>query len=66
MLFQRRILILVIREAKAWEYANTRKGYWIMSNSPTLAKIFTNQFLKKFGYFSFTERYAQVINSSSN
>jgi group II intron reverse transcriptase/maturase len=52
-----------IKEAKAWEYANTRKGYWRISNSPILTRTFTNQLLKKFGYFSFTERYAQVIKS---
>jgi hypothetical protein len=54
---------LGIKEAKAWEYANTSKGYWRISNSPILARTFTNQFLKKLGYFSFTKRYAQVINS---
>jgi len=52
-----------IEESKAWEYANTRKGYWRISNSPILARTFTNKTLKKLGYFSFTERYAQVINS---
>ena len=54
---------LGIKEPKAWEYANTRKGYWRISNSPILARTFTNQLLKKLGYFSFTERYAQVINT---
>jgi RNA-directed DNA polymerase len=54
---------LGINESKAWEYANTRKGYWRISNSPILNRTFTNQRLKRLGYFSFTERYAQVINS---
>ena len=54
---------LGIDESKSWEYANTRKGYWRISNSPILARTFTNQRLKNLGYFSFTERYAQVINS---
>lgn len=54
---------LGIKESKAWEYANTRKGYWRISNSPILARTFTNERLKKLGYFSFAERYAQVINS---
>ncbi len=25
---------LGVEEQKAWEYANTRKGYWRISNSP--------------------------------
>nr|WP_230868991.1 group II intron maturase-specific domain-containing protein [Iocasia fonsfrigidae] len=38
---------LGIAESKAWEYANTRKGYWRISNSPILNRAFTNQRLKK-------------------
>jgi len=52
-----------IPKSKAWEYANTRKGYWRISNSPILNRTFTNKTLKTLGYLSFTERYAQVINS---
>jgi len=47
---------------KTWEYANTRKGYWRISNSPILALTFTNKRLKNLGYLSFTERYVQVAN----
>jgi len=32
---------LGINEYKAWEYANTRKGYWRISNSPILARTLT-------------------------
>jgi len=31
----------------AWEYANTRKGYWRISNSPILTLTFTNKRLIK-------------------
>ena len=48
---------------KAWEFANTRKGYWRISNSPILSRTFTNEVLKKSGYLSFTERYTKVTNS---
>jgi hypothetical protein len=48
---------------KAWEFANTRKGYWRISNSPVLASTLTNKFFNSLGYLSFTERYAQVTNS---
>lgn len=54
---------LGVDKYKAWEYANTRKGYWRISNSPILAKTLTNQKLKTLGYLSLTERYAQVTNS---
>jgi len=54
---------LGIEDSKAWEFANTRKGYWRTSNSPILSTTFTNKLLKQLGYLSFTERYAQVTNS---
>jgi hypothetical protein len=47
---------------RAWEHANTRKGYWRISNSPILALTFTNERLKNLGYLSFSERYTQVAN----
>jgi len=53
---------LGIDNSRAWEYANTRKGYWRISNSPILALTFTNKRLKNLGYLSFTERYTQVAN----
>lgn len=45
---------------KAWEYANTRKGYWRISNSPILARALTNERLKKQGFPTITERYLLV------
>ncbi|MDS1031008.1 group II intron reverse transcriptase/maturase [Bacillota bacterium LX-D] len=45
---------------KAWEYANTRKGYWRIANSPILARTLTNEFLRKIGLQSINERYSQV------
>jgi len=53
---------LGINNFRAWEYANTRKGYWRISNSPILALTFTNKRLKNLGYLSFTERYTQGAN----
>ena len=38
---------LGINEYKAWEYANTRKGYWRISKSPILSKTLTNKYLKE-------------------
>lgn len=45
---------------KAWEHANTRKGYWRTSNSPILATTITNTKLKKAGLVSLFEVYAKV------
>ena len=47
-------------KSKAWEYANTRKGYWRISNSPILAKTLTNEYLKKLGLTTISERYSLV------
>jgi RNA-directed DNA polymerase len=48
---------------KAWEYANTRKGYWRISNSPVLSRALTNEKLKKQGFPTITERYLKYIKS---
>lgn len=48
---------LGIDKYKAWEYANTRKGYWRISNSPILARTLTNKYLKEQGFITLTERF---------
>ena len=51
---------LGIDNSKAWEFANTRKGYWRISNSPILSRSLTNQYLKEMGFVTMSERYLQV------
>jgi len=51
---------LGIDEHKAWEFANTRKGYWRIANSPILSMSITNARLKKAGLTSLSEVYAGV------
>jgi len=51
---------LGIEKSKAWEYANTRKGYWRISNSPILSRSLNNQKLKDIGYIFFLDYYKQV------
>lgn len=46
--------------SKAWEFANTRKGYWRIANSPILQTTFTNEHLKNLGFQSIYERYSLV------
>lgn len=54
---------LGIDEYKAWEYANTRKGYWRISNSPILARTLSNKHLKEQGFITLTEKYLLLGNS---
>lgn len=47
-----------IKEAQAWMWANTRKGYWRTAHSPILTKALSNERFKRVGYLSFTECYS--------
>ena len=51
---------LGIDKSKAWEFANTRKGYWRISNSPILSRTITNYRLEKRGFKSLVNRYHVV------
>jgi len=51
---------LGIDKQKAWEYANTRKGYWRISRSPFLQHAITNHRLERFGFKSLVNRYHVV------
>lgn len=48
---------LGINEYKAWEYANTRKGYWRISHSPVLTRSLTNKYLREKGFITLTEKF---------
>lgn len=48
---------LGIDNFKAWEYANTRKGYWRISKSPILTRTLSNNYLKEQGFITLTESY---------
>lgn len=45
---------------KAYQYSNTRKGYWRISSSPILSKTLTNKYLEEIGYISISKRYLKV------
>ena len=55
-----RLKSLGIHDQKAWEYANTRKGYWRTSNSPILATSLNNTTIKNLGFLFFSDYYRQV------
>jgi group II intron reverse transcriptase/maturase len=46
-----------VKENKAWEWANTRKGYWRIASSPILHKALGNQYWNTQGLKSLYERY---------
>jgi hypothetical protein len=54
------LIKLGINKYKAWEYANTRKGYWRTANSPILTRTVTNERLKEAGYVFLTDYYRKV------
>ncbi|OGO77620.1 MAG: group II intron reverse transcriptase/maturase [Clostridiales bacterium GWB2_37_7] len=49
-----------ISDNKARQFANTRKSYWRISNSPILSYSLNNQTLKKLGFIFFSDYYQQV------
>lgn len=48
---------LGIDKQKAWEWANTRKGYWRIAGSFILSRTLTNKYLTSIGYDDITKRY---------
>ncbi|KAA6303280.1 MAG: Group II intron-encoded protein LtrA [Candidatus Ordinivivax streblomastigis] len=54
------LIKLGVKKPKAWEYANTRKGYWHTANSPILSTSISNERLKRAGYIFFTDYYIKV------
>lgn len=48
---------LGIAKSKAWEFANTRKGYWHTANSWILSTSVTNERLKQAGYVFLSDCY---------
>jgi len=54
---------LGIDSHKAWEWANTKKGYWRISNSHILAVTLTNEVISKLGFVSLTQWYKLVYSS---
>lgn len=47
-----------VNEGKAWEWANTRKGYWRISHSWVLKTTLTNKYLEELGFISLSKLYS--------
>jgi len=54
------LIRLGVKKSKAWEWANTRKGYWYIANSYILATTITNDRLKQAGYVFLSDYYRKV------
>ena len=48
-----------IEKAKAWEWGNTRKGYWRIADSPILKVAISNDSLRKAGYSTLMGSYLE-------
>jgi hypothetical protein len=57
---ERYLLKLGINKYKAWEWANTRKGYWHTANSFILSRSITCDRLRHAGYVFFLDYYGSV------
>ncbi|MDM8004409.1 MAG: group II intron reverse transcriptase/maturase [Bacteroidota bacterium] len=51
---------LGVKKQKAFEWANTRKGYWHIAGSHILSTTITTQRLRLAGYLFFTDYYSKV------
>lgn len=54
------LIRLGINKSKAWEWANSRKGYWHLANSFVLKTSVTNEKLRKAGYVFLSDHYLKV------
>jgi len=52
-----------INEYKAWEFANTRKGYWRTSKSPILQRSLTNKTIANLGFMNLTDYYLKICEN---
>jgi hypothetical protein len=54
------LIKLGINKYKAYEWANTRKGYWHIAGSFILNRSVTDEGLRKAGYVFFSDYYKAV------
>ena len=54
---------LGLDKEKAYEYANTRKGYWRIANSPILKRTVTNKYIEELGLVTIGKYYLKLRSS---
>ena len=52
-----------IAREEAWEWANTRKGYWRTAGSPILCRALPDKYLESLGLINFNQRYKTLHSS---
>jgi len=52
-----------IKQEQAWQWANTRKGYWRTAGSPILCRALPDKYLESLGLVNFDQRYT-ILHSS--
>lgn len=57
---QKNLVELGVKKSKAWEWANTRKGYWHIANSHILKTTITTDRLKQAGYVFLRDYYQRL------
>jgi group II intron reverse transcriptase/maturase len=57
------LIRLGIPKDKAWEWANSRKGYWRIAGSWILSRSLTNEYLESIGFMSISKRY-EVLHAN--
>jgi RNA-directed DNA polymerase len=60
----KRLLSLGISKDKAFEWGNTRKGYWRIARSPILQRALDNHYWESSGLKSLSDRYNSLRNIS--
>lgn len=54
------LISLGVPKHKAYEWGNTRKGYWRIANSPILSRSLTNKYFESISYQSLSARYQKM------
>jgi len=54
---------LGVDDSRAWQWANTRRGYWRIAGSAVLKTSLTNKYLASIGYDDISKRY-EVLHLS--
>lgn len=49
-----------IKKGQAWEFANTRKGYWRVAGSAIMQRAIKTEQLRRKGYLFFSDQYGRV------
>lgn len=60
----KRLISLGMPKDKAYEWGNTRKGYWRIAGSPILSRALNNQYWESKGLKSLLDRYNSLRNIS--